>query len=716
MSCLPPCSERTKRRKVAAEVSKVVAEAIAEESIDKPKCFASDNCDSLYLCFPDADFDNNNAAEACGASSHFLHECELTDDSNLNNLANLDSDDPESCVADCDVDGETFSVDFTDHIEWTSRDIEEFDNEEGSSDSETSLHDSLVDWATTYNICQNALSDLLKVLQPSLPELPKDARTLLSTQRRLEIKAIAGGEYYYFGIKFWLLILLKKASVLPSVEYLTLHANIDGIPLFKSSNTCLWPILCSVAEIKTVVFPAAVFCSSHKPDSVDAYLSDFISEIKALEQHGFSVPDSMKHYKVTLGAVICDAPARAIFKCIKGHNAYNSCERCVQHGNWLSKIIFPSVSAPLRTDVDFINRKDSSHHRAVSPFAELHIGMITNFPLDYMHLICLGVMRRMLHLWVHGPHACKLSHSTISAISDRMQAARSYIPREFSRKPRSLLEYKLWKATELRLFLVYTGQVILKGFLSPKVYSNFLDLSVAVRLLLSPPLIERYVDYADKLLKYFVLSFCRIYGNDQLVYNVHSLIHVADDARNFGALDNVSSFKYENFLGKLKKLVRRPQSPCTQIVRRLLEGHGQSNFLEKPASLQTKTFARPHMAGPTTVAMSYCQQYKQYNGVRYVISVSEGDNCFEVDGKIGLVRNILKDNHSCIGYVVFEEFSAVDSYFVDPLDSKQISIFFVSRLAGTTRVYPLADVNIKYVKLPFKDGFVVMPQMHFNEM
>jgi len=58
--------------------------------------------------------------------------------------------------------------------------------------------------------------------------------------------------------------------------------------------------LCSVAEIGTAVFPVAVFCSSHKPDSVNAYLNDFVSEIKALEQYGFSVPDSNQHYRVKL--------------------------------------------------------------------------------------------------------------------------------------------------------------------------------------------------------------------------------------------------------------------------------------------------------------------------------------------------------------------------------------------------------------------------------
>lgn len=101
-----------------------------------------------------------------------------------------------------------------------------------------------------------------------------------------------------------------------------------------------------------------------------------------------------------------------------------------------------------------------------------------------MHLICLGVVRRLINLWVNGPRSCKLSQSTPTNISDRLSGIVSFIPREFSRKPRSLLDDKIWKATELRMFLVYTGPVVLKGFLPSNLYFNLLNFSVAVRILI----------------------------------------------------------------------------------------------------------------------------------------------------------------------------------------------------------------------------------------
>lgn len=57
------------------------------------------------------------------------------------------------------------------------------------------------------------------------------------------------------------------------------------------------------------------------------------------------------------------------------------------------------------------------------------------------------------------------------------------------------------------------------------------------------------IEYAENLLDSFIVQFCNIFGEDYITYNVHSLIHLSDDARKFGSLDSVSAFKFESFLG-----------------------------------------------------------------------------------------------------------------------------------------------------------------------
>jgi len=52
---------------------------------------------------------------------------------------------------------------------------------------------------------------------------------------------------------------------------------------------------------------------------------------------------------------------------------------------------------------------------------------------------------------------------------------------------------------------------------------------------------------------------------------VHGFIHLAQDAKRFGTLDTFSSFKYENYLQILKKLLRKHDQPLQQVVRRYIE-------------------------------------------------------------------------------------------------------------------------------------------------
>lgn len=61
-----------------------------------------------------------------------------------------------------------------------------------------------------------------------------------------------------------------------------------------------------------------------------------------------------------------------------------------------------------------------------------------------------------------------------------------------------------------------------------------------------------------------------------VVYNVHGLTHLADDARAYGRLDEFSAFTFENFLGYIKTLIRKPSNPAQQVVRRLSEGSNVS--------------------------------------------------------------------------------------------------------------------------------------------
>lgn len=91
----------------------------------------------------------------------------------------------------------------------------------------------------------------------------------------------------------------------------------------------------------------------------------------------------------------------------------------------------------------FLLQMQLEHHNGISPLAEINFPMITKFILDPMHLVYLGVMRRMLFQMVQGNnYFCKLDVKRISFLSKRLESLYEYIPIDFTRKPQSLNKIK----------------------------------------------------------------------------------------------------------------------------------------------------------------------------------------------------------------------------------------------------------------------------------
>ena len=320
-----------------------------------------------------------------------------------------------------------------------------------------------------------------------------------------------------------------------------------------------------------------------------------------------------------------------------------------------------------------------------------------------MHLVCLGVVRKLLFLWLSGPLSTRLSSTTVSSISSALLSMSNYIPRDFSRKPRSLSEVKMWKATEYRQFLLYTGPVVLFGKLKHKVYRHFLLLSVCMRVLLSSAHLVLGYDYIEKLLIIFVKNMEIVYGMQVMTYTVHNLLHIVQDAQKFGSLDNVSCFAFENFLGQLKKMVRKPQNPVGQIKNCFTDCGSTSNFGLK----------KQHVDGPIWSGFAISQQqYKQYCSENVFLSVETGVNCIIIHQKLCIIQDIVVSDTSI--YIVYKFFEIVDDFFQYPFQSNLLNIHKVDNLSDELKVVELRDVQGKCLLLPFSDHFVAMPLLHHN--
>lgn len=323
--------------------------------------------------------------------------------------------------------------------------------------------------------------------------------------------------------------------------------------------------------------------------------------------------------------------------------------------------------SPRRTDINFDEMQFSGHKIGQSPLQNLSVGMVSQFPLDYMHLVCLGVMRRLLWFWSRSPVSAgiRLSSHAVHCISENLLLFKSRIPREFSRKCRSLAELDRWKATEFRQFLLFSGIVALKGHISAVQYNHFLLLFNGIFCLASPELFIAHTDYAHSLLCLFVQQAGDIYGRGFLVYNVHGLTHIAADVSMFGPLDCYSAFPFENLWGQLKRLVGQPHFPLQQVVRRLSErvelGLSMKRHDKFVVNGEPK---KSHINGPVPDGFNWKHQFQQiYHTGLFFSSNDDGNNCVKTAGAYFLIRNILTQEHFNRITLVVEQFRRVLDYF-----------------------------------------------------
>jgi len=187
--------------------------------------------------------------------------------------------------------------------------------------------------------------------------------------------------------------------------------------------------------------------------------------------------------------------------------------------------------------------------------------MISQIPLDYMHLCLLGTMKKLLMIWIDGKKPLKLSNGQKSIISKRLVSFRGLIPTDFARKCRGYQEIKHWKTTEFRLFLLYVGPAALRKVLDDQKYEHFLLFHTAIYILVSDNSENpAWISFAQSLLNLFVQKIPQLYYKELLVYNMHSLLHIESDVKLHGALDSYSAFEFENYMQILKRMLRTNSS------------------------------------------------------------------------------------------------------------------------------------------------------------
>lgn len=196
---------------------------------------------------------------------------------------------------------------------------------------------------------------------------------------------------------------------------------------------------------------------------------------------------------------------------------------------------------------------------------------------------------------------------------------------------------------------------------------------------------------------------------------MHGLTHLAQDAKRFGTLDTFSSFKYENYLQILKKLLKKHDQPLQQIVRRYIEGKNIEILRElNITTLSDFVIDRKsiHVKGPLIKGCCNPQYYIIKCSNAIICTDTLADNCCGLsNGSIAKIKTVTHHRKLNTDVIIGNEFLHREDLYDKPCPSSLLGIFVVDNLSDF-KIWPLKDIKMKYVQLPLNNKFAVFPLLH----
>ncbi|XP_077552509.1 uncharacterized protein LOC144166948 [Haemaphysalis longicornis] len=356
--------------------------------------------------------------------------------------------------------------------------------------------------------------------------------------------------------------------------------NADGAPLFKSSNTSIWPIQLIVNEIpaaermKRPVL-AALWFGREKPP-MEMFQDAFVEDMKKLSTCGFPL-----QYKGTLQVFrafcICcavDSVARAPMQGVAQFNKFSGCNWCLQEGRRVGRAHkYPVVlHCPERSEEQMIADMEAAVRQGDRPNGVTTVSPLINMPQfhivwgfvpDYMHCMLLGVRRQFLDMWLK----FYLTPDERKEVNRRIKMLTP--PKEVRRIPRPASQKLFWKAKEWENWILFFSLPVLEGLLEQKYLHHWAYFVEAVRVLLQEKVSLPDLDVVEEHLVHFHGHAEILYGAECLTFNVHQLLHITKSVRQWGPLWAHNAFPFEAGNGALKDAVKAAKGIPHQICRML---------------------------------------------------------------------------------------------------------------------------------------------------
>lgn len=133
---------------------------------------------------------------------------------------------------------------------------------------------------------------------------------------------------------------------------------------------------------------------------------------------------------------------------------------------------------------------------------------------------------------------------------------------------RDLLSLAHWKASELKVFMLYSGVAALFNSLENKYFEHF-----CLYVLIIRQMCDTYQDYDAENSRQLLLIWHEqlqiLNGDSEMTFTAHAHLHLPDQVARFGPLHKISCFVFEGMIKHIKQFITGTRFVGQQILRRI---------------------------------------------------------------------------------------------------------------------------------------------------
>lgn len=459
-------------------------------------------------------------------------------------------------------------------------------------------------------------------------------------------------------------ILFKKVEAkYRAFKILSLVVNTDGAVVYRTVfKKSVWPVQLYQNYLPpnkrfrpSNILLSALYFDSTQPNMKDLFYP-LLRELSQIHNEGGIIitRHGQKYaFMPFITHCCCDLPAKAKVLGISGHSGHHACSYCLHPGisvkanskkNSYVRYIKQRRAAPLRTHQSILNiyknlktEPIQGIHHISCLIAAKEFDLVNGFTIDYMHCVLLGVMKKLLDLWFDStnhkyPYYIKKPNQR--RFDQCLQAIKP-TSKIKPTKPRSIFDRHNFKAKDYRVLLLFYLRCCLPNMLDNIYIDHFQLLSSSIYSLLKETVSIEDIEQATEKLNKFSNEFERLYGKENITYNVHLLKHIPESVKQLGPLWCQSAFGFEANNGVLVRSNRASKSILHSMAWKytikqsindahektidgiVLRGCNQSNKTFKNVKIHTENFSSLESKAVSTIDYFVKFNDKKIGAIKY---------------------------------------------------------------------------------------------------